>query len=196
MNRFTLEVKGLQAAVEALKKVQARTVEKVEKEMKYFGEHTVLEAKRRAPVDEEHLRNSITYEVIKIDNKITVEVIVANDYAAFVEFGTKKFAARHVASLPQDWRSFAAAYRGKTGGGTDDLLLKITEWVKRKGFAAHRTKGGNKSTSKSSTEAQENAAYVIALRILQNGIRPHPYLFPAFEITQKELLDNLRNELK
>jgi hypothetical protein len=42
----------------------------------------------------------------------------------------------------------------------------------------------------------QQAAYAIALNILQNGIKPHPYIFPAYEIARLKLLKDLNDLLK
>lgn len=173
-------------------KIKSDIQSSLKDELNAFGLAVVRDAKKNAPVDEGHLRNSISHNL----NGLTVEVVVATDYAAYVEFGTRKFAQNYVSSLPAEWQEFAKQFQGKAGKGSmEQFVLRIMEWVKRKGFAAERTKSGNRSKSKSSITAQENAAYIIALRILQNGIRAHPFLYPAVRDNQKGLIDNLKKSL-
>jgi HK97 gp10 family phage protein len=163
----------------------------INNEFRAFGLNTTNTAKRYAPVDEGRLRESIGFT----QNNLEVTINVNVDYAAYLEFGTKSFAEAYVATLPPDWQTFAAQYRGPAGGSFHELVMRITEWVKRKGFAAERTASGAKSKSLSSIAAQNSAAYAIALSIVRKGIRPHPYLAPAFEQSKIELINHLKRQL-
>jgi HK97 gp10 family phage protein len=142
-----------------------------------FGTRVETEAKRNAPADEGKLRSSInsTFD----PRKFTVKITVATDYAAYQEFGTRKFAAAYVGTLPQEWRTYAATFKGKTGGSMDEFIQSIMAWVNRKGIGADITKSGNVSSSASSLDKQQQAAYWIAINILQNGIKPKKFLYEA-----------------
>lgn len=167
----------------------------VREELASFGTLTVNQAKRLAPVDEGLLRNSISATFPISSKGYTVTITVNVNYAAYIEFGTKSFAAAHVSSLPPDWQAFAAQFKGKGSGTFQEFVKVLTEWVMRKGFAAEQTKSGNRSKSQSSIEAQKQAAYMIALSILRKGIRPHPYLWPAYRDNVKLLVANLKAQL-
>lgn len=164
-----------------LKGFEAKAKDVIQKEMDTFALNTVADAQRLCPVDESHLKGSISYN----SKPLKVEVVVASDYAAYVEFGTRKFAAAYVATLPPNWQAYAATFKGKTGGSMDDFVQRIMAWVQRKGIGALKTKSGAISSSVNSLDAMQQAAYAIALNILQNGIRPQPFLFPA---VQKNLI--------
>lgn len=185
---FNIKFQNLDKALSNIDAISVKAVSDLKEELNAFGLSMVADAKRLAPVDEGHLRNSISYEL----KGLTVEVIVNVNYAAYVEFGTRRFAASYVSSLPSDWQSFASQFKGKGGGSVEELLVRITEWVKRKGIGGQQTPSGRTSKSKSSIDQQENAAYIIALRILQNGVRQHPFLYPAFEKNRIELVRNLK----
>ena len=144
----------------------------VDDELNAFGIETVAMAKTLAPVDEGFLRNSITFE----KRELVVEIIVAANYAAYLEFGTRLFAAAYVNSLPSEWQSFAAQFKGG-GGSFEDFFMRIVEWVRRKGIAPE-------------------AAYQIAKKILRVGIRARPFLYPAVEQNKKLLIENLKAVLK
>lgn len=187
---FTLKLSGFD---EVLKKLDVKGMEQsVTDELAAFGQDVVRDAKQLAPVDEGLLKNSINSDTQPL--KVTISVNV--DYAAYVEFGTRRFAAAYVASLPPDWQTFAAQYNGPGGGSFQEFVARLTAWVKRKGFAADVTAGGNRSKSAGSAAKEEQAAYRIALSILRNGIKPHPFLFPAFEKNRPLLIKNLQNLLK
>ena len=166
-------LKGLQLHVDRSVK-EAR--EGTYKALVTWAKNVETQAKRDAPANEGKLRNSIDGSATR---DLTAQVVVAADYSAYLEFGTRKFAARYVATLPTDWKAYAATFRGKGGGTLDQFIQDIMQWVRAKGIGGLQTKSGNVSTSKSSLDAMQQAAYTNALNILQNGIRPHPFLFPA-----------------
>lgn len=143
-----------------------------------FAKNVETQAKRDAPANEGKLRNSIVGDV----KGYTASVTVGADYAAYLEFGTRKFAARYVATLPQDWKTYAATFKGPGGGTMAEFIQDIMQWVQQKGIGALRTKSGNASKSAGSLEAMQQAAYAIALNILQNGIRPKPFIYPAVQV--------------
>lgn len=157
-----------------------------------FARLTEVQAKQLAPTDTGDMKGKIKGQAFIKGDLVVAEISVNSDYAAYVEFGTRKFAAQYVSSLPNDWQTFAAQYKGKAGGTIEELLFNIVQWVKSKGFAAYTTKGGNKSKSKNSQQAEESAAYIIARNILINGIKAQPYLYPAVMDQQKVLMDNLQ----
>src|SRR5689334_7311720 len=85
----------------------------INREFEAWGRDMQNKAQLNAPVDEGQLKRSISHTVSNLEVKVAVNV----DYAAFVEFGTKKFAAEWVATLPPDWQQFAATFRGTSSGG-------------------------------------------------------------------------------
>ncbi len=171
---LTIDIKNLDKVLAEVKAYPQDVEKIINNEFQAFGQLVVNDAKRMAPVNEGRLRQSIASLQTKLQVSITVNV----DYAAYLEFGTKSFAAAHVATLPPDWQAFAAQFKGSGGGSFQELVMKIQRWVKLKGIA-----GG------------DSAAYLIARSIVRKGIRPHPYLFPAFEKNKIELIRNLKQQL-
>ena len=140
-----------------------------------FGTKVETDAKNDAPADEGRLRNSIN-SVYK-DGQVTITA--ASNYAAFMEFGTRKFAAKYVATLPTDWKAYAATFRGdKTGGTFDDFVQALMAWAKRTGHIP------------------VEAAYVTALKILREGLRPRPFLYPAVKKHTPDLIKDIQKALK
>lgn len=189
---ITLKLNGVEAAISSFKSEGVKAEQIILKELKAFGDDIVTDAKRLAPVDEGHLRNSIADELK--GNTLTVSVNA--DYAAYIEFGTKRFAAKYVATLPSDWKAYAARFKGKGGGNMNDFVQRIMAWVRRKGIGGQQTKSGNLSTSKSSLDAMQQAAYGIALHIIRNGIKAQPFLYPAFVKNRAKLIKNLKAYFK
>ena len=137
-------------------------------------------AKQRAPGDRGFLRQNISADISKPLHK---ELTVNAFYASYMEFGTGVYAAQYASSLPADWQTFAAQFKGSGGGGTfAEMVKNIAEWVRRKGIAS-----GNDINS---------AAYLIARSILINGVKPQPFLFPAYMAQLPQLKKDLDNALK
>ena len=179
-----------------IKDAKDKAIEIVRDELSGFGLNVVEDAKRFAPVDEGVLRNNINFAFPVSDKGFRVDITVNVPYAAYIEFGTKKYAAAEVAKLPPEWKTFAAQFKGRAGSGSfDEFVQNIMEWVQRKGIGALKTKSGNNSKSADSLDAMQQAAYWIALNIIQNGIHAHPYLYPAFKKNKDEFIANLKKQL-
>lgn len=145
-------------------------------------------AKTLAPKDMGLLAGSISADLSRpLDKRVTVNA----NYGPFVEFGTGKYAAAYVATLPATWREYAARFKGKTGGGLDAMFLAILEWVKRKGIIGLTKSGSRRKGKKADAEAYD-VAYVITIAILRNGIHPHPFLFPAYDQQRKQIITDLQ----
>jgi HK97 gp10 family phage protein len=173
MDSVTFKVEGLDQMIAALGKIS----QKIEKEV--IGEFAASaikiqsDAKKNAPVNLGKLRQSIYLES-DIKGK-TLKYIVGSSmsYAPYIEFGTGG-----KVSIPSGYGTFAGQFKGKSGGKFMDLLKALTEWVNKKGI------GGGKNKS---------VAYAIALSILRKGIRPQPFLLPAFENEKKNLKKRIKD---
>ncbi|WP_434127591.1 HK97 gp10 family phage protein, partial [Enterococcus faecium] len=73
-----------------------------------FGVRVEQDAKKLAPVNEGLLKSSIERE----GTALTQSILVRANYAAFVEFGTRKFAAEYVNTLPLEWQQLAERAKG------------------------------------------------------------------------------------
>ncbi len=187
MSGFKLTISGVNETLAKLDPAKYKT--EIQQSFDKFGLRTETDAKLNAPVDEGHLRGAIFSQSGELSAVIGCNV----DYAAYLEFGTRRFAAEYVATLPATWQELAATFKGGGEGSFQDFVRVLTEWVIRKGFAAEVTASGNKSKSASSIASQHQAAYLIARSIMIKGIRPHPFLFPAVEKNYPQLLTDLKN---
>jgi len=166
MGGYKLEVTGLN---EILAKLDVKSMEAdIQLALNDFGFRVVKEAKTLTPKDEGYLARSINSE----PSKLSITISANTDYAAYIEFGTRKFAAAYVSILPPDWQAFASQFKGSSPGSFVDFIKRIMAWVKRKGIP-------------------ETAAYPIALKILRDGIKPSPFLFPAYEHQRPLLIKDL-----
>ena len=131
------------------------------------------DAKKLAPVNFGQLRNSIA---LTKDSELTYTVSANASYSAYVEFGTGP-----QVNVPADFKSYAQQFKGKSGGKFKDMVEALTLWVKRKGI------GNGKN--------QKGLAYIIALSILRKGMRPQPFLVPAYEMEKPKLIQRLNKLL-
>lgn len=168
---ITMKVAGLDRL---LKKFDALPV-KMAKEIDYAIDDTckqvVLKAKQAAPVNFGLLRQSIGYNKTKTG---TFEIFVNARYAPFVEFGT-----RGKVQVPSELQGYAMQFKGgEKMGDYYDFLNAILDWVKKQGFAQiTNSYTGRKSTKKADLLM---VAEAVAWSILKNGIKPHPFFFPAW----------------
>ncbi len=189
---LTLTIKGLGKADLEIKNFTKEIEKQVNNEFFDFGQSVVNDAKKAAPVDEGRLRQSISFS--KENLKVSVSANV--DYAAYIEFGTKKFAAKYVSTLPADWQTYASTFKGKGGGGFTKFFYTILQWVQRKGLATtFSVKTRKRSNSRANIQNEYNVAYAIAINILREGIRPQPFLIPAYEKNKIILINNLKKNL-
>lgn len=150
--------------------------------------------------DEGNLVNSIRPKYAKLSGGMGKVSVVANtSYAAYIEFGTRKFASSYVPTLPQNWQDIASKAKGKSNSGDFyDFVLAIAMWVKRKGITARysvKTRKKLKST-KADEERELNAAWKIAWSIFKNGIRPRPFLYPSVNKNYPKLMQDIKDVLK
>ena len=134
-------------------------------------------AKKKAPADNGKLIQSIGYEIK--DNGMRSDIFAGGSnapYAPYVELGTKL----HV-KIPTGFEDLASQYKGKGNGDLDEFFQNIREWVKRKNIGGtYSIKTKKATTSKASSENIDRAAWFIAMSILKKGIKPQPFLIPAF----------------
>jgi hypothetical protein len=154
-----LEVKGLDGLIKKFDQLAKETQVGVNLALEAWANKTAQDAIQLVSAnssDEGGLKNSIKPSHGNGYGKVTA----TSRYAAYIEFGTRKFAASYVSTLPSDWASYAATFKGRAGGTFEEFLLSIMKWCGRKGI-------------------DQDAAYSIARSIMINGIRPKPYLYPS-----------------
>ncbi len=195
-SNINISFKGLEAFQRTIQEAPAKLTQRIGTVLSANAEEIATRAKDNVAVDVGALRASIS-----ADNSKPLEKTIAANvfYAAFVEFGTGKYAAAYVGTLPPDWRTYAATFKGKKGGESfDKFLERIIEWVKRKGLAGTYSVKTKKRTGKKGARLFEDAevAYPIALAILRNGIRPQPYQFPAYRDQRGKIISDIETLLK
>jgi len=178
MDAITFDIVGINKVMETLNKFSKKTQQEIKDEVTATALKIQSNAKRNAPVNLGTLRQSI-YLTSDVKNNAQYRFTIGSSakYAPYVEFGTGG-----KVSIPTGYGSYASQFKGKTGGTFKDMVLALTEWVQKKGIAS-----GKQSKS---------AAYMIALSILRKGLRPQPFLIPAFEQEKPKLKSRILNIIK
>jgi HK97 gp10 family phage protein len=154
-----LEVKGLDGLIKKFDQLAKETQVGVNAALEDWANRTAQDAKQLVSAnssDEGALLRSISPSY----GNGYAKVVASAKYAAYIEFGTRKFAASYVSTLPSDWAQYAATFKGSAGGTFKEMLLSIMAWCKRKGI-------------------DDKAAYPIARSILIKGIKQKPFLYPS-----------------
>lgn len=95
-------------------------------------------------------------------------------YSPYIEFGTGA-----KVNVPAEWKDYASQFMGPAGHGTfDDFVNNLIDWMKRKGIVPDT--GTN-------WDDYDHFAFMVALKILHNGLAPHPFLYPAYQQVTKNL---------
>lgn len=186
---FGIDISGIPKLEAKLKEIENSISTKLAEEISASALKIEKEAKRNAPVNMGTLRQSI-HATSK--DKLTHYVEVGASYGAYVEFGTGG-----KVSIPVGYEQYAATFKGKKGGGLEDMIQALTLWVKRKGLAGtYSVKTGRRLGGKAVKASQdEKLARFLAIKILRNGIKAQPYLIPAFELEKPKLIEKLKKIL-
>lgn len=186
---FGIDLSGIPRLEKKLQDIQSSIATDLAKEISASTLKIEKDAKRNAPINMGSLRKSI-HATSK--DKLTHYVEVGVSYGAYIEFGTGG-----KVSIPSGYEQYASTFRGKKGGTLSDMIEALTLWVKRKGLAGtYSVKSGRRLGSKSTRITQdEKLARFLAFKILKNGIRPQPFLIPAYEAEKPKLIERLKKIL-
>lgn len=176
---LTIDVSGFEKIANKFENMSAKMAIEVDKVLNATALEIAAKAKRLAPADRGFIRQGISTNTTQFLRK---EVNALAFYSAYMEFGTGAYAAQYVASLPPNWQGYAREFKGKSGGTFAEMLRSLREWVRRKGIA--------------SGDDINSTAYLIARKIIIAGVKPHPFMFPAYQKQQKQFYKDLENVLK
>ena len=178
MASITIDIKGMSEALGKFDKYSKTVQAEIKDEVGASALKIYSDAKRLAPVNLGTLRNTIFIESVSpAANKFMFTIGAKARYAPYIEFGTGG-----KVSIPAGYESYASQFKTKTGGTFKEMVKALMEWVEKKGI-------GSGKNSKS-------VAYIIALSILRKGLRPQPFLIPAFEQERPKLKSRILNIIK
>ena len=170
---FHIDIEGIDGLKKAIIDLDNKVKTDISKEMHASALKIQSDAKKLAPVNFGQLRNSIQLTPDS-DASLTYIVAATASYAAYVEFGTGG-----KVSIPAGFEDDAAKFRGGKNGTFKDMVEALALWVKRKGISNGKNEKG--------------LAYVIALNILRKGLRPQPFLIPAFEKEKPKMIKRIKD---
>jgi hypothetical protein len=192
-----IEIKGIDALQGKVASYSKRKEIQINAALKDWANRTSRDAKALVSAnssDTGFLQNSISPEY----GKGYSAVVAASKYAAYVEFGTRKFASQYVSTLPSDWKAYAATFKGSSGGSITEFFNAILEWVQRKGIVAtysvktgRRQRGGAKEQDRS-----VRAAELIVFKILRDGVKAKPFIYPSVNKNLPILLEDIKKATK
>lgn len=199
---FRIEVKGADRLIKALQKAGDQVAKEVEAELRYGAEDVEDIAGQLVPSDEGLLRSSIRSDRVEGNSKkVIYQVGVFAPYAGYVEFGTGG-----KVDIPSGWEREAAKSKNAPSGSWQEFINALTEWVKRKGLVGtYSIKAGQRGqqtrTDRGRARGEQDAyarqiAFLIARKIYKEGLRPRPFLRPAFEQKRQEIIDRVKTVLK
>lgn len=208
-NGFKIDVKGLDKVLADINSLAKEVRIDASKGLNKFGYAVEANAKQLVASnssDEGALLRSISAKA-STPKTLEVEINVTADYAAYIEFGTRKYAAKYVGTLPAEWKKYAAQFKGSGGGTFDEMVLSIFAWVKRKGLrlnpkigvqedsftgAGGTLRKPRKKKKQTIEDGQQQLAYIIAKKIMVEGIPAKPFLYPSVINNTKDLVDNMK----
>ena len=178
MASITIDIKGMSEALGKFDKYGKTVQAEIKDEVGASALKIYSDAKRLAPVNLGTLRNTIFIESVSpAANKFMFTIGASARYAPYIEFGTGG-----KVSIPAGYESYASQFKTKTGGTFKEMVKALMMWVEKKGIA--------------SGKQTKSAAYIIALSILRKGLRPQPFLIPAFEQERPKLKLRIEKTIK
>lgn len=193
MDSISFKVEGLDKMIAALDKMADKVEKQVVLEFNAAALNIQSNAKKNAPVNIGNLRNSIQLVASQENNVLTYTVGTNVSYAPYIEFGTGG-----KVSVPNGYADFAMQFKGKKGGKFMDMVKALAEWVKRKGIIGTYSVKTQRRTGNRDKNAKQDmsVAYAIAITILRNGLRPQPFLIPAFESEKGKLKTKIKEAIQ
>ena len=164
-----IDISGSDKIINNLKKFGEEGLIITEKLLKIKSQEIANKAKELAPVDIGNLRENIVNEEIA---PLQYQVSAKAFYSAYMEFGTGKRV-----KVPQEFNSMALEFKNRSTGSYEDGLKRIKAWLKKQ--------GGN----------TDDAEFVFML-ILINGLKPRPFMYPAFLYGRKIYKKDMDFEFK
>jgi len=154
----------------------------------------VADAKTNAPADLGAIRQMIAKDLVSTETGAIATINANAPESPFQEFGTGA-----KVDVPPEMQDVANEFKGAGGGDFAAFILALTGWVKRHGgaYGSSFSIKTHRRTGKASVnrDLDERAAYAIAKSILKNGLKPQPFLYPAYVKNIGKLEPMLRTAL-
>jgi HK97 gp10 family phage protein len=166
---------GVQKALNQLRDVENELTEEIDIALEAGVIKIEGDAKKRAPIYLSGIRQSIQHAKV---GHLRWEVAANAYHAPYIEFGT-----RGKTIVPNDLQDIAKAVKARPKKGNFKGMVKaIHEWGLKKGYI-EKGKGS------------KNHAYLIARKIMKDGIRPQPFLYPAFLSNARQIVKDIKRAM-
>jgi HK97 gp10 family phage protein len=200
--KITATMKGVPDLIRKLKDVNEGGGRIAKAIIQSAGDEIANEAKSLAPKD----LGTIAQNIFRESANLGFQAIVTANApeSAFQEFGTGA-----QVDIPEGMENIASQFKGggETTGTWEEFLKAMIEWVKRHGITGvYSVKTRKRSSSKSTKLANqlgsdtdnldEQAAYLIARAILSRGLKPKPFMYPAWLKVAPRVPERLETALK
>ena len=165
----SINVKNIKGVEQSFAKYGKEANEEFIKITRFQADETENTAKQLAPKNNGTLAQSI--HTLESDKGLTQNVGTNEPYAPYMEFGTGV-----QVSVPPEFKDMANRAKGK-GGSFKEGLEDIKRWCTRKGIDV-------------------KLAYIIFVSILNRGLTPRPFMYPAFVKARATFADDIKDALK
>jgi hypothetical protein len=179
---MSIKVENLKSVITRLEKIPAEMAQRIDEELTDGAELIEGRQKMLAPVNDGLLRaGNVADTSVPLYKEITNSVF----YGPYIEFGTgRKFKGNGRDQI-------AAQFKGKANRGNfNDMVNNLAEWIRKKGILTAGKRGAKRKDDK-----YRLAAYWMAIRILQNGIKPQPFFYRAYDEILPSILSNIKKVL-
>lgn len=167
MSKFTFEIEGLEKLKARIKELPNDVQEEVVGEIQAWGNE--VNASQLSLISQQKIQDlgALQQNTKAVPNPDGVELISNVYYAPFVEFGTGA-----KVKVPAEVANYAARFRGQKRGTFAEFVIRMREWLKRKGY-------------------NEKLAFIAALNKIKNGSEPRPYFFDPYLKKKRQLIDRI-----
>lgn len=108
MAGFKMDMAGLD---KVLAKLDVKKFEQeIEGELHAFGLDVKRDAQDILARDLKYSNGGLNTHIFSVPGDMSVKIIATKDYAAYVEFGTGRFAALYVPSIEPEWQEYARSF--------------------------------------------------------------------------------------
>lgn len=110
--KLQISDKNFRDVLNSFKDEVSKRTAMIDQEIAAHGELMATSAKQLAPFDFGRLRGSIS---LKKEGFMRYQLVAQTDYAAYMEFGTGRYAASYVPTLDEEWQKIAAQFKRGPG---------------------------------------------------------------------------------
>lgn len=177
-----VKVEGIQQMVAKLTALGGNNARMANAILNQGADNIVLEAKQSAPADLGGIRQGIGKE----QDGLNVKIFCNAPEAIYQEFGTGP-----MVDVPARFSDVAQAGKDSGSGTWADFIIALTGWVARHGLLNTYSVKTHRVSKKATKDQNQEIAYAIARKILRDGLKPQPFLYPAIVNNEKKILDLL-----